>query len=495
MSAKTLVELYRAHAGKVSDKWSSYLPVYEEAFAPLRDRKVSLLEIGIQNGGSLEIYSRYFPTFERLVGCDINPDCGKLKYQDPRIRVVVADANTDDGESRILKIAGSYDIILDDGSHTSTDIVRSFARYWRHLRPGGVYLAEDLHCSYWREFGGGLYDPMSSISFFKALADIIHQEHWGLTDSSRQRLANFARFYGTEFGDADLEEIHSVHFFNSVCIIRKELSGKNRLGRRILAGLQDPVIPADRTLHNRSINRSDQSANDQAKDPLHPPETTAQLYLSGNGRFTEIQSLAIQYPIGIQKRVLFPFKGLAAMGRGMTLSLRLDPSNRAGVVRVGRLRLLSSEPGAKDAAHEFPPAILQPSGNLLPLKDSDHTFLSTGPDPHIILPPVEVGLSSFDCLEAELGFYPSGELLEHCLGQIQGEISDLNNDLLDLGKRLEAKDRVLAERLGEIAQLKEDLEKAKSAMASLQLILLTQSQKLIEKIRRKALAFRLYFKG
>lgn len=29
----------------------------------------------------------------------------------------------------------------------------------------GIYIIEDLHCSYWQNFEGGLYDPFSSMAF------------------------------------------------------------------------------------------------------------------------------------------------------------------------------------------------------------------------------------------------------------------------------------------------------------------------------------------
>jgi len=58
---KTLQELYRLHAGKVSDKWSLYLDEYDRLLTPYRDKPIRLLEIGIQNGGSLEIWDEFSP--------------------------------------------------------------------------------------------------------------------------------------------------------------------------------------------------------------------------------------------------------------------------------------------------------------------------------------------------------------------------------------------------------------------------------------------------
>src|SRR6266478_3182925 len=170
---KTLAQLYREHAGKVSDRWSLYLYGYDRLFLQHRKRPIRLLEIGIQNGGSLEIWSKYFSQAETLVGCDIDPGCRQLQYDDPRITIVVADATKENALREILTHSPRFDIIIDDGSHRTQDIVRSFARYFPYLEESGLYVVEDLHSSYWNRYAnithhaGGLYHPESAISFFK----------------------------------------------------------------------------------------------------------------------------------------------------------------------------------------------------------------------------------------------------------------------------------------------------------------------------------------
>ncbi|MFZ4216033.1 hypothetical protein ACOZB2_32335, partial [Pantoea endophytica] len=53
-----LKQLYQQHEGKSSDKWDIYLDVYDELFFDRRSNVSSFLEIGVQNGGSLEIWSK-----------------------------------------------------------------------------------------------------------------------------------------------------------------------------------------------------------------------------------------------------------------------------------------------------------------------------------------------------------------------------------------------------------------------------------------------------
>lgn len=241
----TLSSLYVNHQGKVSDKWTHYLEAYNQHFAPYQNKAIRLLEVGIQNGGSLEIWSQYFAQAEALVGCDINPDCLKLKYDDERIAMVVADANSDYAQQAIMTHSSSFDIVIDDGSHRSADIVRTFARYFNYLNDDGLFVVEDLHCSYWAEFDGGCYDPYSSISFFKKLVDMTNFEHWGADVSRVSFLDGFAKKYDIEFTEDVLASIYSVEFSNSLCFIRKRSQPQGQqLGKRVVAGQCAEVVPS-----------------------------------------------------------------------------------------------------------------------------------------------------------------------------------------------------------------------------------------------------------
>ncbi|MGE3153732.1 MAG: glycosyltransferase [Nitrospiraceae bacterium] len=272
MTNKTLYQLYDEHQGKVSDKWSSYLSEYERLLLPYRDQAIRLLEIGVQNGGSLEIWSQYFHHGEMFVGCDVNPDCRRLQFENPKIVVVVGDANTDETEQRILTSSLSYDLIIDDGSHQSRDIVRSFARYFKCLKPGGLYITEDLHCSYWQELEGGLFHPYSSIAFFKRLVDLLNYEHWGVEKSRRDVIRNLASTHGASLDEDVLAHLHSVEFLNSLCVIRKAEPGSNTLGPRVIGGGIESVVPGYLSLHGRCAPPPSQMTNQWSNRDLNVEE-------------------------------------------------------------------------------------------------------------------------------------------------------------------------------------------------------------------------------
>ena len=240
----SLRTLFSSHKGNVSDKWSIYLDEYSRLFAPYRNMPVQLLEIGIQNGGSLEIWAEYFRNAKKLVGCDVDPACAQIRFATTKIEVVVGDANAPETVSKIRSIANQYHLVIDDGSHKSDDIIKSFSNYFDMVREGGLYVAEDLHCSYWSEYGGGLYDPVSSVMFFKALADIVNQEHWGIERPRNSVLEGFHSCYGVHFNEEVLSQVHSVEFVNSICVVRKAPAVQNGLGDRCITGLTASVVPA-----------------------------------------------------------------------------------------------------------------------------------------------------------------------------------------------------------------------------------------------------------
>jgi O-antigen biosynthesis protein len=262
MDKNSLQTLFAEHRGKLSDKWSIYIAEYERLFRSYRNRHIRFLEIGIQNGGSLEIWGKYFPKAKIFVGCDINPNCTQLQFDDARITLVVADANNYDTRQQILNLSPEFDLIIDDGSHLACDIVRSFALYFPHLNDGGLYIAEDLHCSYWKSFDGGLFQPFAPISFFKHLADIINHEHWGVDKARTELLRSFNQQYKVYLDEIDLAHIHSIEFINSICVIKRDKPVDNVLGTRVISGTEALVDTAPLHLHGSKSLHQDQSENE-----------------------------------------------------------------------------------------------------------------------------------------------------------------------------------------------------------------------------------------
>lgn len=252
--AVSLRYLHDKHVGKITDTWSLYVEELDKVLSVFRNEQIVILEIGVQNGGSLEIWSKYFPKAQRIVGVDIDPKCGELHFVDPRISVVISDATSDDGKRKVLQQAPAFDVIIDDGSHKSSDIVRAFGHYFPVLNEGGFYVAEDLCCSYWADYEGGLHNPLSAMAFFRRLADITNYEHWRNNRSREYLLKEFSAKYEVGFKNFDLARIHSVGFANSLCIIGKAAPSSNILGKRKVVGAEERVTSGSKRMNQTLIH-------------------------------------------------------------------------------------------------------------------------------------------------------------------------------------------------------------------------------------------------
>lgn len=252
---------FRDNATKSSDKWQKYLAVYSDLFRAHAGLKRSVLEIGVQNGGFTEVLAATFADADQIVGVDIDENCANLEFDDPRISVVIGDASNRGTVTKIREKSEVFSLILDDGSHKSSDIVAAFCHYFPMLEDGGIFIAEDLHCSYWLEFEGGLFHDASAMQFFKLLADILNFEHWGIQTDRLSLIRPILEAYELDIAEDQLACIDSVSFTNSVCIVGKKPAAEVVLGKRFVT--DNAAIVAD----NRPYDQSDGFHQDQSGNP------------------------------------------------------------------------------------------------------------------------------------------------------------------------------------------------------------------------------------
>jgi hypothetical protein len=199
----SLATIHRQKTGKVSDKWSSYLDFYDDRFFYLQDTQVKILEIGVQNGGSLETWAQYFWNAEKIYGIDVDPKCADLKFEDERIEVIV-------GDSKTTQIDSTFDIIIDDGSHQSDDIIENWNVWWPKLNNGGLYVVEDFHTMWMPGYGN------NAIRFFSGFIAAVNAQ----TKTNHQ--------------------VRRLEFTNSIVMLEK---GEPVLGDRLITGSVAYVNP------------------------------------------------------------------------------------------------------------------------------------------------------------------------------------------------------------------------------------------------------------
>jgi hypothetical protein len=232
-------EAFHSHKGKYSDKWSQYLDVYDRVLRDL-DKPRNILEIGVQNGGSLEIWDELYPDAQKIIGVDIDPRCADLVFESPKISVIIGDAKKTETSSQILDRATSFDLIIDDGSHTSEDIIENFITYLPTLNPGALYIIEDLHASYWDSFGGSLFGTETAVAYLKRIIDALNHNHWNQPFTKIDLFETREKKLTDDFLQAS-SRIDELRFFDSIAVIR--MSGELQSAKRqIRVSSGDQVI-------------------------------------------------------------------------------------------------------------------------------------------------------------------------------------------------------------------------------------------------------------
>ncbi|MET8453074.1 hypothetical protein [Streptomyces sp. NPDC005209] len=200
-----------------TDKWGAlhqYPQHYERHFAPLRDHRLTILEIGIggyddpeAGGASLRMWKHFFPR-ALIYGIDI---VDKRPLDAPRLTTVTADQSSPEQLTAFAERHGPFDIVIDDGSHISQDVITTFRHLFPHVRPTGLYVIEDLHTAYWPGVFRGndtdLSDPNYTVGFLKTLVDGLHHEEF-LRSDAREPLATDPRIKG-------------MHLYRNVAVIEK----------------------------------------------------------------------------------------------------------------------------------------------------------------------------------------------------------------------------------------------------------------------------------
>ncbi len=153
----------------IIDKWPHYFEIYERHFSPFIGKKVKVMEIGVWRGGSLKMWKDYFGENAEIIGIDINPNC--KVFEEDRIRIYIGDQSNVNFLQDVIKQEGEFDIIIDDGGHFMHQQIISFKELYWSIKNGGVYLCEDLHTNYWKNYGGGYKNPNTFIEYTKNLID------------------------------------------------------------------------------------------------------------------------------------------------------------------------------------------------------------------------------------------------------------------------------------------------------------------------------------
>lgn len=200
-----------------SSAWHNYTRVYSKYFDALKDIPIRMLEIGIYKGDSVKFWERYFPNAE-LHFIDITSKY--IQYQSNRSAYHFLDQTDTAALQQLGESFGKFDIIIDDGGHTMEQQIASFKALFPYVNSGGMYVIEDLHTSYWREYGGNgtrsspKAGSETTIGLLKSLIDDVNYIG-ASTQCADPAKASAALKNLNEYK----RHIESMHFYDSLCII------------------------------------------------------------------------------------------------------------------------------------------------------------------------------------------------------------------------------------------------------------------------------------
>ena len=197
-----------------TDPWGvrAYAPHYQRHFRHLRDRKLTVLEIGVggygapdEGGESLRTWKWFFPRAE-IVGIDLYD---KRALEEERIRLFQGSQDDPRFLTEVIAEIGRPDIIIDDGSHLNGHVLASFVHLFPLLKDDGIYVIEDTQTAYWPTWGGDTIDRNSmqtSMGFAKSLIDGLNHAEFLLPG------------YSPTYYD---QHIVGLHFYHNLVFIDK----------------------------------------------------------------------------------------------------------------------------------------------------------------------------------------------------------------------------------------------------------------------------------
>jgi hypothetical protein len=199
-----LEKYFRQNNKRLIHKWVHYFDIYDTHFKRFRNKEIVILEIGVAQGGSLQMWKEYFGVKAKIFGIDIDPRCKEM--EENNIKIFIGSQSDRNFLQNVRKQIPPIDILIDDGGHTMTQQIITFEELFDYVKENGVYLCEDLHTSYNLFYGGGYKRYGTFIEYSKKFIDYLNAYH------SEQRSLQISTFTKT---------VNSIHYYDSIIVIEK----------------------------------------------------------------------------------------------------------------------------------------------------------------------------------------------------------------------------------------------------------------------------------
>jgi hypothetical protein len=199
------LELYFRHnPGHLIHKCVHYFDIYDQYFSKYRGKEIVLLEIGVNHGGSLQMWKHYFGIKAKIYGIDINPEC--KKFEEENVKIFIGSQSDRSFLKTITSQIPAIDILIDDGGHNMQQQIRTFEELFGHVKKDGIYLCEDLHSSYRLGYGGGYKRRGTFIEYSKNFVDKLNAHY---SEQTSLKVDSFTK------------SVRGVHYYNGLLVIEK----------------------------------------------------------------------------------------------------------------------------------------------------------------------------------------------------------------------------------------------------------------------------------
>jgi hypothetical protein len=171
-------------------KHTTYFDVYDQLFSSYRGKKITFVEIGVLEGGSLFMWRDFFGPQARIIGVDLNP--GVSKWKDHGFEIFIGNQSDQEFWKNFINTVGEIDIVMDDGGHTFDQQIITCESLLPHINDGGLLVVEDTHTSYMSGFGNKKY---SFIEYTKLMIDRINNRFENFANRPREQRVWSLRFF------------------------------------------------------------------------------------------------------------------------------------------------------------------------------------------------------------------------------------------------------------------------------------------------------------
>ena len=235
-----LEKYFRQNNKRLIYKFPHYFDIYDRHFNHYRNKEVVILEIGVSQGGSLQMWKEYFGEKSRIFGIDVDPRCKNLEEEN--IKIFIGSQSDRNFLREVKTQIPPIDILIDDGGHTMLQQIVSFEELFDSIKEDGIYLCEDLQTSYWENYGGGYKRKGSFIEYSKNFIDFLNAYH------SKQRSFRVNGF---------TKSVDSIHFYDSIIVIEKKKREKPSYAEKtgnVSFTTEYPESPTKRKLYLMKYN-------------------------------------------------------------------------------------------------------------------------------------------------------------------------------------------------------------------------------------------------